>query len=99
MATLGWRTGTTHRLPYFKRMETRLAGADEYRGGQGPLALERGPLQPVVRAFFEAVQQVCYPLTKDVNGSSRRGFAASTATSTGAGSGSAGHLPSGDEPP
>ena len=32
-----------HCLPYFKRMETCLAGADEYRGGQGPLVLERGP--------------------------------------------------------
>ena len=26
-----------HCLPYFKRMETCLAGADEYRGGDGPL--------------------------------------------------------------
>ena len=28
-------------LPYFKRMETCLAGADEWRGGDGPLELER----------------------------------------------------------
>ena len=32
-----------HCLPYFRRMETCLAGADEYRGGDGPLVLERGP--------------------------------------------------------
>ena len=32
-----------HCLPYFKRMETCLAGADEWRGGDGPLLLERGP--------------------------------------------------------
>src|SRR5215469_16505414 len=32
-----------HCLPYFKRMETCLAGADEFRGGDGPLVLERGP--------------------------------------------------------
>ena len=32
-----------HCLPYFKRMETCLAGADEFRGGEGPLLLERGP--------------------------------------------------------
>ena len=39
-----------HCLPYFKRMETCLAGADEFRGGTGPLVLERGPgHQPVVR--------------------------------------------------
>ena len=39
-----------HCLPYFKRMETCLAGADEWRGGSGPLVLERGPAdQPAVR--------------------------------------------------
>ena len=39
-----------HCLPYFKRMETCLAGADEYRGGDGPLVLERGPADdPAVR--------------------------------------------------
>ena len=32
-----------HCLPYFKRMESCLAGADDYRGGDGPLVLERGP--------------------------------------------------------
>jgi len=32
-----------HCLPYFKRMETCLAGADAYRGAGGPLVLERGP--------------------------------------------------------
>ena len=32
-----------HCLPYFKRMETCVAGADEWRGGDGPLILERGP--------------------------------------------------------
>ena len=39
-----------HCLPYFKRMETCLAGADDWRGGDGPLVLERGPAdQPAVR--------------------------------------------------
>ena len=32
-----------HCLPYFKRMETCTAGADDWRGGEGPLVLERGP--------------------------------------------------------
>ena len=58
-----------HCLPYFKRMETCLAGADDYRGGDGPLLLERGPAAgPLFEAFFEAVQQAGYPLTDDVNG-------------------------------
>ena len=65
-----------HCLPYFKRMETCLAGADEYRGGDGPLVLERGPAtNPLFGAFFEAVQQAGYPLTNDVNGYRQEGFA------------------------
>src|SRR5207248_7884423 len=63
-------------LPYFKRMETCLAGADEYRGADGPLVLERGPAEsPLFGAFFEAVQQAGYPLTDDVNGRQQEGFA------------------------
>jgi choline dehydrogenase len=66
-----------HCLPYFKRMETCLAGADEFRGGTGPLVLERGPAaSPLFRAFFDAVQQAGYPLTTDVNGYRQEGFAA-----------------------
>jgi choline dehydrogenase len=66
-----------HCLPYFKRMETCLAGADQWRGGSGPLILERGPAKsPLFGAFFEAVQQAGYPLTDDVNGYRQEGFAA-----------------------
>lgn len=66
-----------HCLPYFKRMETTLAGADAWRGGSGPLILERGPAtNPLFGAFFEAVQQAGYPLTDDVNGYRQEGFAA-----------------------
>src|SRR3954468_18029670 len=64
-------------LPYFKKMETCLAGADEYRGGSGPLILERGPVtNPLFGAFFAAVQEAGYELTKDVNGYRQEGFAA-----------------------
>src|SRR2546423_12428762 len=65
-----------HCLPYFKRLETCLAGADEYRGGDGPLVLERGPAtSPLFGAFFEAVKQAGYELTNDVNGRRQEGFA------------------------
>ena len=58
-----------HCMPYFRRMETCLAGEDEGRGGDGPLKLERGPARsPLFRAFFEAVQQAGHPMTTDVNG-------------------------------
>jgi choline dehydrogenase len=65
-----------HCLPYFKRMETCLAGADDWRGGSGPLVLERGPAQgPLFDAFFAAVQEAGHPLTDDVNGYRQEGFA------------------------
>src|SRR3712207_1380073 len=65
-----------HCLPYFKRMETCLSGADRWRGGSGPLVLERGPASnPLFGAFLEAAQQAGYPLTDDVNGYRQEGFA------------------------
>ena len=70
-----------HCLPYFKRMETRLledgsVGADAWRGGDGPLVLERGPAEnPLFGAFFAATQEAGYPLTDDVNGYRQEGFA------------------------
>ncbi len=65
-----------HCLPYFRRMETCLAGADQWRGGSGPLVLERGPAtNPLFGAFFEATVQAGYPPTDDVNGYRQEGFA------------------------
>ena len=65
----------SHCLPYFKRMETCIAGADDWRGGDGPLKLERGPAtSPLFQAFFEAVQQAGHPMTSDVNGYRQEGF-------------------------
>jgi choline dehydrogenase len=70
----GW--DYAHCLPYFKRMETCLAGADDWRGGAGPLVLERGEAaNPLFGAFLEAAQQAGYPLTDDVNGYRQEGFA------------------------
>ncbi|HWL97480.1 MAG TPA: GMC family oxidoreductase N-terminal domain-containing protein, partial [Nocardioidaceae bacterium] len=65
-----------HCLPYFKKMETCIAGADDWRGGDGPLKLERGPAEnPLFTAFFQAAQEAGYPLTDDVNGYRQEGFA------------------------
>ena len=70
------RWSYAHCLPYFKRMETCLAGGDEFRGDHGPLVLERGPAEnPLFGAFFDAVQEAGYPLTDDVNGFRQEGFA------------------------
>jgi choline dehydrogenase len=65
-----------HCLPYFKKMETCLAGADQWRGGDGPLLLERGEAaNPLFGAFLEAAEQAGYPRTDDVNGYQQEGFA------------------------
>ena len=65
-----------HCLPYFKRMETCLAGADAWRGGSGPLVLERGPAtNPLFEAFFAAAVEAGFPYTDDVNGYRQEGFA------------------------
>ncbi|MEL7155219.1 MAG: choline dehydrogenase [Actinomycetota bacterium] len=65
-----------HCLPYFKKMERCLAGADEYRGDTGPLVMERGPAaSPLFGAFFQAVQEAGFELTDDVNGRRQEGFA------------------------
>jgi choline dehydrogenase len=65
-----------HCLPYFKKMEKCMAGGDEFRGSKGPLVLERGAADTsLFDAFFAAVQEAGYPLTKDVNGYQQEGFA------------------------
>jgi choline dehydrogenase len=64
-----------HCLPYFKKLETCLAGANDWRGGDGPIVLERGQAaSPLFGAFFEAAQQAGYELTHDVNGYRQEGF-------------------------
>lgn len=66
-----------HCLPYFKRLETCLAGEDEWRGGDGPLELERGPAtDPLFRAWLDAGEQAGFRRTDDVNGFRQEGFAA-----------------------
>lgn len=65
-----------HCLPYFKRMETCLAGGDEWRGDSGPLVLERGPSDnPLIDAFLQSTEQAGFERTSDVNGFRQEGFA------------------------
>lgn len=64
-----------HCLPYFKKVETRLQGSDEYHGSNGPLYLETAECDnPLFDAFFKAAEQAGYPLTEDVNGYQQEGF-------------------------
>ncbi|WP_235940980.1 choline dehydrogenase [Cyclobacterium roseum] len=73
--------GYAHCLPYFKRMENRLIGGDDYRGEGGPLHLTTPKCDnPLFDAFFKSVQQAGYPLTEDVNGYQQEGFGKFDAT-------------------
>ena len=64
-----------HCLPYFKKAETRAKGADDYRGGAGPLNVSTGACKnPLYNAFIEAGQQAGYAYTADMNGYQQEGF-------------------------
>jgi len=64
-----------HCLPYFKKVEDRLIGGDQYRGNKGNLKLTTPECSnPLFKAFFDSVQEAGYPLTNDVNGFQQEGF-------------------------
>ena len=69
-------TGWTYAdcLPYFKKSQTHELGADEYRGGNGPLHVSRGITNnPLHQAFLDAGLQAGYPYTADMNGFQQEG--------------------------
>jgi len=64
-----------HCLPYFKKYETRITGANSYHGITGPLKITTPECDnPLFSAFFKSVQEAGYPLTDDVNGYQQEGF-------------------------
>ena len=64
-----------HCLPYFKKVESRLIGGNNYRGDSGNIKLTTPRCDnPLFSAFFSSVQQAGYPLTDDVNGFQQEGF-------------------------
>ena len=62
-------------LPYFKKLERWEGGADAYRGGDGPLAVQTCRYRdPLVDAFAEAGATAGHPRTDDYNAGSQLGF-------------------------
>mmetsp|Transcript_52209 Transcript_52209/g.167326 ORF Transcript_52209/g.167326 Transcript_52209/m.167326 type:complete len:591 (+) Transcript_52209:124-1896(+) len=64
-------------LPYFRKAQRHGLGASAYRGGQGPLRVERRRSQQVRAindAFVQAGLQAGYPHTEDMNGFQQEGF-------------------------
>ena len=63
-------------LPYFRKSETCAYGADEYRGGGGPVHTGNGNgmANPLYQAFIDAGSEAGYPVTADYNGYQQEGF-------------------------
>ncbi|WP_148864553.1 choline dehydrogenase [Marinobacter fonticola] len=68
----GWRYQDV--LPYFRKSESREKGADDYRGGSGPLNVHTGDEpNPLFDAFIDAGKEAGYPFTEDMNGYQQEG--------------------------
>jgi choline dehydrogenase len=67
LGATGW--GYKDVLPYFKRMEHNVRGADAYRGQGGPMTISdiKKP-SATAKAFVEACARLQYPLNPDFNG-------------------------------
>lgn len=68
-------------LPYFKAGETSSRGADDWRGGDGPLCVTKGSFEnPLFDAFLEAGEQAGQGRSEDLNGFQPEGVARYDAT-------------------
>src|SRR5215813_12729544 len=62
-------------LPYFKKQESWEAGADGYRGGDGPLVTQTCKYQdPLLQAYADAARSAGHGWTEDYNGAHQEGF-------------------------
>ncbi len=69
----GW--GYDDVLPYFIRAEGNSRGADQYHGGDGPLAVSDNPaLDPRSETFLEAAKELGFIANSDFNGADQEGF-------------------------
>jgi choline dehydrogenase-like flavoprotein len=73
MGATGWSYGDV--LPYFRRAESWQNGADQWRGGDGPLGTEFArTTDPIFDAWAEAGRAAGHPVTADYNGTQSVGF-------------------------
>jgi len=62
-------------LPYFRKTERWEGGANEFRGGDGPVGTEYAKTpDPIFPAWIEAGRQAGYPVTDDYNTDRQEGF-------------------------
>jgi len=75
-------------LPYFKRSESWEDGADDYRGGDGPLHTQRTRYtDPILESFIEGGNRPAIPALKIIMARSRRGSTMCSRPSTAGGAG------------
>jgi len=66
---------SAHVLPYFRRLERWEGGANAWRGGNGPLAVQYCRYEdPLNDAFMQAAHEAGHPVTDDYNAKHREGF-------------------------
>lgn len=64
-----------HCLPYFRKLETFSGGADQWRGGNGPMHISRCKADHKLHeCFFRAGEQLGFAQTKDHNGYRQEGL-------------------------
>ena len=64
-----------HALPYFRKQETWAHGANDFRGGNGPIAVQRNHYSdPISAAYAAAGRSLGYPSTNDYNAQEQEGF-------------------------
>ena len=64
-----------HCLPYFRKMETFAGGADEWRGGDGPMRISRCKAEhKLYDAFLRGGEQAGFSVTPDHNGYRQEGL-------------------------
>ncbi|QIE47125.1 choline dehydrogenase [Pseudohalocynthiibacter aestuariivivens] len=73
MGNPGW--GWDDVLPYFRKSESNDRGADDWRGGDGPLAVSTMDryLHPLCQNFIKAGEQIQVPHNPDFNGARQEG--------------------------
>jgi choline dehydrogenase len=73
LGNTGW--GWQDVLPYFKRSETNCNGADDYRGGDGPLYVSSvdQDVHPLCENFLAASEEAGFSRNPDFNGKTQEG--------------------------
>ena len=67
MGATGWSYDDV--LPYLKSIETYQHGADENRGGDGPMSVQTyDTILPLTHRFVEAAQELGHEFSEDLNG-------------------------------